>query len=61
MNIWVMRTAKVPLNYSKVMGLDTMVTEFGIDQRALLNCARSKSQKEGRMMLTEDQRTVNLL
>lgn len=61
MNIWVMRTVKVQLTYSKVIGLDIMVIEFGRDQAALLNCARSKSQKEGRMMSTEDQRTVNLL
>lgn len=60
MNIWVMSTVKVPLNYSKVMGSDIMVIEFGRGQAALLNCARSKSQKEGRMP-TEDQRTVNLL
>lgn len=56
MNFWVMRT----VNYSKVMGSDIMVIELGRGQAALLNGARSKSQKEGRM-LTEDQRTVNVL
>lgn len=54
-----MRTVEVPLNYSKVMGLDMMVIELGRDQAAPLNCARGKSEKEGRMS-TEDQRTVNL-
>lgn len=44
---------KVPLNYSKVMGLDVMVIEFRKDQAAHLNCARSKFQKEGRMATEE--------
>lgn len=48
-----MKTVKVPLNYSNVVGLDSMVIEFGKDQAALLNCARSKFQKEGRMSTEE--------
>lgn len=46
-------TCKVLLNYSKVMGLDIVVIEFGKVQAALLNCARSKFQKEGRMLTEE--------
>lgn len=55
MNIWVMRTVKVPLNHSKVMGLDIMIRYNELEEiRQLLltilevNLKKEKNNVNGR-------------
>lgn len=62
MNIWVLRTVKASLNYSEVMGLDIMIRYNELEEiKQLFLTTRSKSQKGRKIVLTEDQETVNLL
>lgn len=48
MNIWVMRTVKVPLNHSKVMGLDIMIRYNELEEiRQLLLTILEVNLKKG--------------